>query len=125
ILFKANRQGVFTDYRATSEENREAFKIFTKTDEIKGKKIVDVLKDVEVAKQIAENVITALDTDQLVTHNFSIDFGDDKNKEKVHFENRYSKVNEDEVVIISRNVTSTVEYEQKLIESVKEKEVLL
>ena len=44
---------------------------------------------------------------------------------KVHYENRYSKIDDNEVVIISRNVTDTVEYEEKLIESVKEKEVLL
>ena len=34
-------------------------------------------------------------------------------------------MNDDEVVIMSRNITDTIEYEEKLIESVKEKEVLL
>ena len=38
ILFKANREGVFTDFRASSEANEQAFQRFIKTDKIKGKK---------------------------------------------------------------------------------------
>ena len=60
----------------------------------------------------------------MITRNFMVR-SDENPDEKTHYEYRYSKVNDDEVVIISRDVTSTVEYEHKLIESVKEKEVLL
>lgn len=124
ILFKANREGVFIDYRALSEENRKAFSMFTKTDNIKGEKVVDVIKDKAVAQDILRNIRLALDEYKVFTHNFSF-----KNKEdpslEIHYENRYTKVNDEEVVIISRDVTSTVEYEQRLLESVKEKEVLL
>lgn len=124
ILFKANRSGYFTDYRALSEENRKAFGMFTKTDKITGEKILDVIKDKSVAEEILRNVRLALDEYKVFTHNFSFESEDNPDL-KIHYENRYSKVNDDEVVIISRDVTNTVEYEQKLIESVKEKEVLL
>jgi PAS domain S-box-containing protein len=124
VLFKANSQGVFTDYRATSESNRVAFSRFTKSDKIKGKKIKDVLINKKVAEEIEGFVKETLKQNKLITHNFTVNSVSDE-EEKIHYENRYSKVNDDEVVIISRNVTSTVEYEEKLIESVKEKEVLL
>ncbi|MBD3636174.1 MAG: PAS domain S-box protein [Crocinitomicaceae bacterium] len=124
ILFKANNEGYFTDYRASSELERKAFLRFTKTEEIKDHKIEDVLIDQTVAQEIKRNVLQALNEDKLITHNFTVET-EGEESEKVHYENRYSKVNDDEVVIISRNVTSTVEYEEKLIESVKEKEVLL
>lgn len=122
LLFKANTKGVFTDFRASHESNEQAFQRIFNTEKVIGEKIEKVIHDENVASEIKEYINMALKTEQLVTHNFSVS-GDDN--EKVHFENRYSKVNDDEVVIISRNVTSTVEYEEKLIESVKEKEVLL
>lgn len=125
ILFKATKEGFFTDYRPTNESDKKAFRKFLKTDEIKGKRIRDVLVDENVAAEIEEHILVALKTDELVNHNFSILFGDGGASQKVHYENRYSKINDQEVMIISRNVTSTVEYEEKLIESVKEKEVLL
>lgn len=122
VLMKANKSGVFTDYRATSDSHKSIFNRFTNTDDIQGKKIREVVPDSKVAADIEKNIKEALEHDKVVTHNFSALTEDG---EKIHFENRYSKINDEEVVIISRNVTSTVEYEEKLIESVKEKEVLL
>lgn len=124
ILFKANKDGVFTDYRAISEENRKAFQRFAKTNDIKGSKIEDVIRDEEIARQFKENILITLEQDKLVTHNFLLISAEDPDY-RIHYENRYSKINDKEVVIISRDITSTVEYEEKLIESVKEKEVLL
>lgn len=125
VLFKANKDGYFTDYRTSSESEKKAFRMFFKTDEVVNQLIEDVWVDAEVAKQIIENVAKALSTDEVVSHNFSVRFGEGGNAEKIHYENRYTKINEGEVLIISRNVTSTIEHEEKLIESVKEKEILL
>lgn len=123
LLFKVNKQGVFTDYRPSSEANKSAFERLLKSDEILGKKVNEVVEDKSVAKEILENVKTVLNNGEVITKNISISYT--QGEGKIHFENRYAKINDDEVVIISRNVTDTVEYEQKLIESVKEKEVLL
>ena len=78
-----------------------------------------------MAQKILQNVTACLENGKLITHNFSLSYSLDGINEKIHYENRYSKSNNNEVVIILRNVTDTVEYEEKLIESVKEKEVLL
>jgi PAS domain S-box-containing protein len=124
LLFKADKKGVLTDYRPSSESNKEAFKRLIQSEEVIGKNIDQVLNDKRVAAEIKEHIQRTLKEETVVSHNFSIAYGENENQ-KVHFENRYSKVNEGEVVIVLRNVTDTVEYEQKLVESVKEKEILL
>ncbi|UKN00564.1 PAS domain S-box protein [Paracrocinitomix mangrovi] len=123
LLFKVTKEGVFTDYRATSEENKAAFKQLTRSTDIVGKKVADVFKDKQIADEIEKNLKETIENDLPVTHNFSISL--DKGSEKVYFENRYSKINDEEAIIISRNVTADIENELKLIESIKEKEVLL
>ena len=125
VLFKINDNGVFTDFRASSEYNAEAFYRFTTDREVIGKRVKDLFIDKSVAKKILQNVTKCIETEELLTHNFSLTYESDGFFQKIHYENRYSKLNNSEVVVISRNVTDTVEYEEKLIESVKEKEVLL
>ncbi|MFT4600031.1 MAG: PAS domain S-box-containing protein [Arenicella sp.] len=125
ILFKVNKAGKFTDFRSSSESNKNAFSNFIQTDKVKGSFVHEVFKDKEVADSVLENVNKALKTDDLLTHNFSLTLKHDDVLTTAHYENRYSKLNENEVVIISRNVTETIEYESQLIETVKEKEVLL
>jgi two-component sensor histidine kinase len=87
-------------------------------------KVNEVVADKKVAAEIVDNLEKAFESNELITHNFSINRFDNST-EKNHFENRYSKIDEEEVVIILRNVTDAIEYEDKLIESVKEKEILL
>jgi two-component sensor histidine kinase len=43
----------------------------------------------------------------------------------VHFENRFSKVNATEAIVVVRNRTEEIENEEKLMASIKEKEILL
>ncbi|MEZ4922363.1 MAG: PAS domain S-box protein [Crocinitomicaceae bacterium] len=124
LIFKVNKKGVFTDYRPSSESNKEAFERLINTEDIIGKNISEILSDKIVASEIKEHINEALKIEKVIIQNFSISY-ENEAESKVHYENRYVKINEDEVLIISRNVTDTVEYEHKLIESVKEKEVLL
>jgi PAS domain S-box-containing protein len=123
LLFKVNKEGVFTDYRPSSESNKSAFERLLNSEQIIGERVDKVIVDQEVAEEILNNVNRVLRNEEVITKNISISY--DKEDGKIHFENRYAKINDDEVVIISRNVTDTVEYEHKLIESVKEKEILL
>jgi PAS domain S-box-containing protein len=125
VLFKINDSGIFTDFRASSIYNEEAFYRFTTDREVIGKRVKDLFIDKIVAQKILQNVTNCLETGSLITHNFSVTHESDGLTEKVHYENRYSNLNNTEVVVISRNVTDTVEYEEKLIDSVKEKEILL
>lgn len=123
ILFKINEEGEFTDFRPSSEMSEASYKRLFKDVDVIGKNISDVLHDEKVAAEIIRCASQCLSNNELITHNFSLNTPDQHFK--IHFENRYSKLNENEVVVISRNVTDTVEYEKKLLESVKEKEVLL
>jgi PAS domain S-box-containing protein len=125
ILFKVDKTYVFTDYRASSESNSESFKKFLRKKNIKGEKIKDVISDKDVAEGFKSHIDRAFKLNEVITHNFSFEFNEGDQITRVHYENRYSKMNENEVVIVSRNVTETVEYEKKLIETVREKEVLL
>ena len=125
ILFRVNNKGIFTDYRASDESNKKAFKKFISTTKIKGEKVLDVFLDKNIGKVILENVDRALKSNELITQNVSLLLDSSDSSTKIHYENRYSKIDDYEVVIISRNVTDTVENEKKLIESVKEKEILL
>jgi len=125
ILFKVDKNYVFTDYRASSESNSESFKKFLKKKNIKGEKIKDIISDEDVAESFKAHIDRAFELNEVITHNFSFAFSDEGQKTRVHYENRYSKMNENEVVIVSRNVTDTIEYEKRLIETVREKEVLL
>jgi PAS domain S-box-containing protein len=125
ILFKVDREGMFTDYRASSESNERAFFNFIETDKVKGLFVHEVFKDKELAQEIKENIEKTFLTNELITQNYSLTLESKEEKTMVHYENRYSKLNENELVIISRNITDTIEYESKLIESVKEKEILL
>ena len=123
ILFKINKKGQIIDFRQSSEMEEISYHLLFKVDNLIGLNIKDVFHDQLIANEINQHVNQCLKKNDLITHNFSVDTTDQKFK--IHFENRYSKLNEDEVVIISRNVTDTVEYEKKLIDTVKEKEVLL
>jgi len=125
ILFKVDREGMFTDYRASSESNERAFFNFIETDKVKGLFVHEVFKDQKLAQDIKENIEKTFLTNELITQNYSLTLENDDETTVVHYENRYSKLNENELVIISRNITDSTEYEAKLIESVKEKEILL
>lgn len=125
ILFRVDKNGVFTDFRISGESNLTAFKKLSKSDVVIGEKVEDVIANKETAAEIMLNVNKALANNELITHNLTLFLAENDKSTKIYYENRYSKINDDEVVIMSRNITDTIEYEEKLIESVKEKEVLL
>lgn len=124
MLFKLNKEGLFTDFRL-NEEGIKLFKDFAHTIELKGKHISEVFKDNKVASYFMANVKKALKTGEVHTHNFTIPFIIGKTDKKMFYENRYSRINSNEVIVIARDVTDKVEFESRLIESVREKEVLL
>lgn len=125
ILFRVDKSATITDFKVSGESNLTAFSKLTNTDKVIGKKISEVIVNKEIAQQIEENIKKALNQNELITDNMTLFLDDSDASTKIYYENRYSKMNDQEAVIISRNVTDAIEYEEKLIESVKEKEVLL
>lgn len=125
ILFQFSKEGIILDFRANSSADKEVIKAFAKTEDLIGKHVAEVFINQNVSRGFIENIKAAIQSDRLLTNHFSFFYGTDNDMREYHYENRFSKMSEEEVVVISRNITETIEYEHKLIESVKEKEILL
>ncbi len=100
-------------------------KTFAYSTDLKGKHIIRVFKNPYISRTFLHNIDRSLRTGEVHTQNFTIPFMIGKTDKKLYFENRYSRVNSNEVIVICRDVTDKVEFESRLIESVKEKEILL
>lgn len=124
MLFKVNKEGYFTDYRL-NEEGGAMLKEFAYTTDLLNMHILEVFKNEKQGKIFLKNIQKALRTGQVHTQNFIIPFIIGKTSKRMVYENRYSRVNANEVIVITRDVTDKVEFETQLIESVKEKEILL
>ena len=124
LLFKVNKEGYFT-YARLNKEGKALLAAFAHTNVLQGKHILEVFKHQKQGKLFLYNIKKALRSGRVHTHNFIIPFIIGKTDKKMVYENRYSRVNANEVIVISRDVTDKVEFETRLIESVKEKEILL
>lgn len=124
MLFKVNKDGYFTDFRL-NEEGGLLLRDFAYTTDLMGMHITEVFKNEKLGRSFMHNIAKALKTGSVHTQNFIIPFIIGKTDKKMFYENRYSRVNSNEVIVITRDVTDKVEFETRLIESVREKEVLL
>ena len=124
MLFKVNKRGFFTDFRL-NEDGNTLLKDFAYTTDLLGMHISEVFKNKKQGRAFLSNIGKALRTGTVHTQNFIIPFIIGKTDKKRVYENRYSRVNATEVIVITRDVTDKVEFETRLIESVKEKEILL
>lgn len=124
LLFKVNKEGYFT-YARLNQEGETLLDAFAHTNALEGRYILEVFKHQKQGKLFLYNIKKALRSGRVHTQNFIIPFIIGKTDKKMVYENRYSRVNANEVIVISRDVTDKVEFETRLIESVKEKEVLL
>ena len=123
ILTKVNREGYFTDFRMSQANELNPVLPHLKTSDFVGNKVADVIKNPEIVKKFLEIVERVLKTNTFETFTFEL-LQDDAGR-PLYYENRFSKMNENEVVVLARNVTETIEYESMLVESVREKEILL
>lgn len=124
MLFKIDKKGYFIDYRL-NEVGADLLDKFAHTQDLIGKHIFDVIKHKKQGISFLYNVKKALRTGQVHTKNFMIPFIIGKTEKEMVFENRYSRVNANEVIVITRDITDNIEFETQLINSVKEKEILL
>ena len=124
MLFKIDKKGYFIDYRL-NELGENLLDKFANTQDLIGKHIFDVIKHKKQGISFLYNVKKALRTGQVHTKNFMIPFIIGKTEKEMVFENRYSRVNTNEVIVITRDITDNIEFETQLINSVKENEILL
>jgi PAS domain S-box-containing protein len=123
LLIKLNSKGTVLDYEVNSKEQLNILKHFYKnTDSLIGTNIKTVYKDHQkFYNKILSFIKKTIEHNKVYTQNFNYLY---KSKQ-LYFEARYSKISNDEVIVVIRNKTEEVENENKLIESVKEKEILL
>ncbi len=124
MLFKVNKQGFFTGFKF-NDEGTKLFKEFAYTTDLFGQHVSQIFKNKQIGRSFLINIQKALKTGEIHTQNFTIPFIIGKTDKKMFYENRYSRINSQEVVVIARDVTDKVEFEARLIESVREKEILL
>jgi PAS domain S-box-containing protein len=123
ILTKVNKDGYFVDFRISQANGLDPVLAHLKTPVFVGNHVKDVIKDPEIAQKFLEIIEKVLRTNELETFTFEL-LQDDSGR-PLYYENRFSKMTDNEVIVLARNVTETIEYEYMLFESVKEKEILL
>lgn len=125
MIFKVSKTGEIIDYEVNSEEQKVIIGDFLdKNNSLFGVNIRDLFSkssDHLFLDKMIELINKVIKTEAVLTQNFEYPI----NNSLTHFENRYSKVNNNEAIIVVRNRTEEIENEQKLMESLHEKEVLL
>jgi len=123
LMINISKNGTILSYTThTEHQNKILAKFIPEDGKIKGKNLKDILIDEEnFSKKVIELTNKAIDNEIVVSHEFS-HILDGK---KLHFENRYSKINSNEVIIVVREKTLEIESENNLKQSLSEKEILL
>lgn len=123
MIFKVSLSGEVVDYEVNSNEQTIILESFAGSkSSLIGKNINEIFnKTPKFLKEIQSLIKKTIKTEKVVTQHFNYKF----ENTTIYFENRYSKVNENEAIIVVRNQTDEIENEQKLKESIHEKEVLL
>ena len=125
LIFRVTSEGIFTDFKINNLDDSEVFYEFTTTTDIIGKNLTDVFTIDGTAGDFMEYIKKTIDSDELVTHYYKIKREIKGKNRTLYYENRYSKISDNEVLIIARNITDQEENEVKLRDSLKEKEILL
>ena len=123
LMLNINKDGMILNYTTHTEHQKGILSKFMPDDGvIIGKKIADILIfEQEFSRIVVELINKAIETEKVVSHHFShiID------GKILYFENRYSKINNTEAIVVVREKTLEVENENNLKQSLSEKEILL
>jgi PAS domain S-box-containing protein len=123
LMLNISKDGTVLNFTTHTDNQKKIIaKFIPKDGIIVGKKIEDILVgESNFACKVLEFINESIDTENVVSHQFSHVFGD----EHLYFENRYSKINNNEAIVVVRDTTLEIENENDLKDSLKEKEVLL
>lgn len=122
IITTVNSEGVFVDFKVSDSQVLEPVIEHLKTTTFQGNSIYDVIKEKELANKFLDLTREVLATGELASFTFELKSPSGRS---VYYENRFSKLNDNEVIVLARNVTDSMEYETMLVESLREKEILL
>jgi len=123
LMLNISKDGIILDYTTHTDRQMEiVFKFMRDGKNIIGKKVADILFDEKIfSNKVLELVNKSIETETVISHQFSYVI----NGKLLHFENRYSKINNNEAIVVVREKTLEIENENNLKESLKEKEILL
>jgi len=95
LILMVNKQGIylnsFSGYNLRIDHNNEVI----------GKHVFDIIKDEGVAKNILANIKRCIDEDKLIDYEFQLF----ENNKIVYFSNFYSKLNDNEAMILIRDIS--------------------
>jgi PAS domain S-box-containing protein len=123
MLFKVSKEGVLIDAEINKNEDVEVLNSFVKTTHnLEGKNIIEFFIEYpKFYEEVKLKIKQVLKTGKIISQQFKYRY----KGVYLYYENRFSKISDDEVVVVVRNVTEEVENEKKLKEIIQEKEVLL
>jgi PAS domain S-box-containing protein len=123
LMLNISKNGTILNFTTnTDHQKRIVSKFIPEDGVIIGKKIEEILVgEQEFSKKVLEFINQSIDTEKVISHQFSHLFGDDY----LYFENRYSKINNNEAIVVVRDTTLEIVNENNLKDSLKEKEILL
>jgi len=102
LIFQINKDGIFLNYKGTREE------LYASPDEFLGKDVRDVLPT-ELAKQTMLSAERALQSGEIQIFEYHLPMGSDL----LQYEARIVSIDEDEVLVIARNITERKRAEER------------
>lgn len=115
LLFTMDIEGRFLDYKAEDAES-----LFVKPAEFIGKTVTEVFPGF-LGEEFKEKIVLSIKTNTHQNYNYSFEHFGSIN----YYEARYRKINDTECLVLIRDVSFQKRGEEKLTQSLKEKEVLL
>ncbi len=115
LLFTMDKEGRFLDYKIEDQSD-----LFYKPEHFIGKLVEQVFPG-ELGHDFKQRIVTAIDTGRIQNYNYSFQH----KGELKHYETRYIRIDDNECLVLIRDITYTKNNEEKLTQSLKEKEVLL
>ncbi len=115
LLFTMDKDGRFLDYKIEDQSD-----LFYKPEQFMGMLVEEVFPG-GLGLAFKEHIIAAIHTGRIQNYNYSFPHKGEQN----HYETRYIRIDENECLVLIRDITYTKNNEEKLTQSLKEKEVLL
>ena len=112
IKFRINKQGVYLGFYSNTRSNRD---LFNSPDKFLGKKLHEVLP-LEVAEPLMEKLLQAIYTKEVQNLEYELEI----KGETQFFEARLNAISEEEVIIVSRNMTEQLATQRELANKIKE-----